>query len=355
MNYQSCPPSKYTLRDKTGFDDFSTGRVGFVPEVIGFTFVDSKHDLEALYKFRNDFERTQFVSKESSEKRTGLSSALEKLVVEDRKTKNIVKGVVLRRIGDSLGKHLPDLTGVVHETSKDEFVTIPADDDSKRIFEGIYLYLKEWKDPSKAEEKFREIKSDWDDLINRINGLSKEITEFEKLADESIPLTHGLEADKNKIASIGKDLGNYQTKISPYTKFLLSTFIEKTIEVVEPKLNEIEKRFKEFQESVKDEIEEYKSAFKSVNTFEKDTFLWINKSKDKIQKEIQEKFKNVCLDFTQDGKINLENVPNPDSFIENVGEISDELQILGEINESVKQCKTKAKEINKNLREWGAR
>ncbi|MCK4595413.1 hypothetical protein KAT73_01420 [candidate division WOR-3 bacterium] len=349
------PSSKYILSDKTGFDEFKAGRVGFVPEVIGFSFVDGKNDWEVVYEFRSKFEKTQFIRKESTDKKTGVPSAVEKLVVVDKKAKDITTGAVLKRISRSFGKQLPDLNEVVDETGKDEFVTIPVDDDSERIFEGIYLYLKEWKDPSKAEEKFREIKSDWDDLINRINVLSGEIAEFEKLADENILLTHSLVADKTIIASIGKDLGNYQTKISPYTKFLLSTFIEKTIEVVEPKISKIEKRFGEFQDSLKDKIENYKGAFKSVNSFGKDSFVWINKSKDEIQEEFQQKFKDICQDFTKGGKIDLENVPDPDSFIESVGEISDELQILGEINESVKQCKTKAKEINKNLREWEAR
>ncbi|MGB2726951.1 MAG: hypothetical protein WBD09_00540 [Halobacteriota archaeon] len=347
------PRSKYTLGDKAGFEEFKTGRVGFVPEVIGFTFENSKHDLEALHKFRGLFESTEFVKAESGRKGTGVPTALEKLVVEDKKT--IRKSKVLERISDSFSKHLPDLIEVADQTNKEEFVTIPEDDDSKRIFEGIYLYLKEWKDPTKAEEKFREAGSDWDELTSRINKLSDEIKVFEKLADENILLTHSLESDKTKIISIGKNLGDYQTKISPYTKFLLSTFIEKTIEVVEPKLNEIEKGFVGFQYSVKDKIEEYKSAFKSVDAFEKDTFLWINKSKDEIQKEIQEKFKNVCLDFTQDGKIDLENVPDLDSFIDDIKEINDGLQILGKISESVEQCKIKAREINKKLREWEAR
>jgi len=349
------PSSKYILRDKTGFDEFKAGRVGFVPEVIGFSFVESKNDWEAAFKFRSDFEKTQFIRKESTDKKTGVPSAVEKLVVVGKKTKGITTGAVLKRISDSFSKHLPDLTEVVDEISKDEFVTIPADTDSERIFEGIFLYLKDWKDPSKAEERFRKAKSDWDGLKNRIDKLSEKIRKFEKLADENIPLTHSLEADKTIIANIGKMLGNYQTKISPYTKFLLSTFIEKTIEVVEPKLNGTEKRFGEFQDSLKDKIETYKSAFENVKTFEKDTFVWINNSKDEIQKEFQQKFEDVCQDFTKGGKIDLENVPDAESFIESVEEIAEELQILGEINESINQCKTKAQKINKKLGEWEVR
>ena len=349
------PSSKYILRDKTGFDEFKAGRVGFVPEVIGFSFVESKNDWEAVFKFRSDFEKTQFIRKESTDKKTGVPSALEKLAVEGKKGKGITTGAVLKRISDSFSKHLPDLTEVVGEISKDEFVTIPADTDSERIFEGIYLYLKDWKDPSKAEERFRKAKFDWDGLKNRIDKLSEKIRKFEKLADKNIPLTHSLEADETIIVNIGKMLGNYQTKISPYTKFLLSTFIEKTIEVVEPELSEIEKKFREFQDSVKDKIETYKSAFENVKAFEKDTFVWMGKSKDEIQKEFQQKFKDVCQDFTKGGKIDLKNVPDAESFIESVEEIADELQILGEINESIKQCKTKAQEINKKLREWEVR
>ncbi|PIZ12811.1 MAG: hypothetical protein COY53_08055 [Elusimicrobia bacterium CG_4_10_14_0_8_um_filter_37_32] len=349
------PSSKYILSNKTGFDDFKTGRVGFVPEITGFSFVDGKNDWEVIYRFRDEFEKTQFIRKESTNEKTGVPSAVEKLVVVDKKIKGITTGAVLKRISHSFSKYLPDLNEVVGEISKDEFITIPADDDSEQIFEGIFLYLKEWKDPSKAGEKFREVKSHWDELRSRIDELSKKMREFEKLTDENSLLTHRLEADKAIIVNIGKILSNYQTKISPYTKFLLSTFIEKTVEVVEPKLNEIEKRFSEFQNSVKDKIEEYKSAFENVEAFEKDTFVWINKSKDEISKEFQQEFKDVCQDFTKEGKIDLENVPDAELFIVSVEEIADKLCILGGINECIKQCKTKALEINKKLGEWEAK
>lgn len=343
---------KYTLNDKTGFDEVA--RVGFVSEVIGFSFVDGKNDWQAIHKFRSEFEKTQFLSKESKSKQTGVPTAVENLVVVDRKTKSVTLGAVLRRISDSFGKHLPDLIEVVDEISKDEFMTIPADDESAKIFEGIYLYLKEWKDPSKAEEKFQQAKSDWNGFTIRIRKLSEKIEEFEKLVGKNILMTHILQSDENIVAAIGKMLGDYQTKISPYTKFLLSTFIEKTIEVAEPKLNEIEKNFAEFQSSVNDRIEEYTSAFGNIETFEKDTFEWINKNKDDAKKEFQQKFLYICQDFTKGGKIDLAHLPDAVPFVEGVGEIADELRTLGEINDAVKECKKNSERINEKLKEWEA-
>jgi len=345
------PPAKYILRDKTGFDP----KIGFASGVMGFAFVDNKNDWEAIYKFRNEFESTQFVQAESSKKQTGVPTALENLAIEDRKTKTISTGAVLKRVSDSFDKHLADLKEVVEEINRDEFVTIPADEDSKLIFEGIFLYLKEWEDLSEAEEKFQEKKSNWDGLISRTNKLSAKIKEFEKSTNENIPLTHSLEADKTKIASIGKILGEYQTKVSPYTKFLLSTFIDRTIEVVEPKLNQVDKNFKGFLYSVEDEIKRYRSNLNNIEAFEKDTLEWMNKSRDEIQDEFQQKFKEVCQELTKGGKISLENVPDVTIFIESVREIADELQILREINEGIKQCKTRAEEINEKLREWEAK
>lgn len=347
------PISKYTLGDKTGFDPFKENRVGFVPEVIGFAFIDGKNDWEALHKFRQNFESTQFIHKESTGKKTGVPTALENLVVADKKIKGITTGAVLRRISDSFRKHLSDLTEVVDEINKEEFIRIPADSDSEQIFEGIFLYLKEWKDPSKADENFREAKNVWDELASRIDRLYNKIKEFEKVADENILLTHSLEADKILIGNIGKLLGEYQKKISPYTKFLLSTFIVKTVEVVEPKLNVIEKKYGEFQNSIKDTIEEYKNTLKNIETFEKETFKWINKSKVELQKEFQKNFEDVCKEFTKNGKIDLEKTHDTDSFINDVEEITDELQLLLEINESMKHCKAKAQEINEMLENWG--
>jgi len=343
---------KYILGDKTGFDEFRAGRVGFVPEVIGFSFVDSKNDWEAVYKFRNEFKSSQFIQKESTSKRTGLPTAVEKLVVYDKKTGGFSKGAVLKRISDSFSNYLPDLTEVVNETNKDEFVSIPADPDSERIFEGIYLYLREWKDPSKAEEKFGEAKSNWSKLRNRISDISKKIREFEKLTDERILLTHCLEIDETRIANIEKILDDYQTKISPYTKFLLSTFVEKLREVLEPKLNEIEKRFSSFKNSLEDKIKEYKAAIESVQDFEDDTFVWLNKSQEEIQNEIIENFSNVCQNFTKGGKIDLESIPDTEPFIEDLKGIIEELQTLDRINESIKQCKEMAQKINEKLRNW---
>lgn len=349
---QKLPSQKYSLNDKTGFDDFKVGRVGFVPEVIGFSFVDSKNDWQALHKFRSEFEKTQFLSKESKTKQTGVPTAIENLVVTDRKTRNVTLGAVLRRISDSFRKHLSELTEIADQTSKDEFVTIPADEDSAKIFEGIYLYLKEWKDTSKAEEKFREAKSSWDGLASRVHKLSEKMREFEELGYRNIVLTHCLEADEDIITYIGKMLGDYETKISPYTKFLLSTFLERTIDVAEPKLNEIEKNFVELQDNLKDKIGEYTSAFNNVEAFESDTFEWINKTKDELKKEFEQEFLNVCQDLTKGGKIDIENLPDTIPFIEKVEEIAAELQTLGEINSSLKECKKEAQEINEKLKEW---
>lgn len=344
-------PAKYILKDKTGFDP----KIGFASSVWGFAFVDNKNDWEAIHKFRQEFENTQFVRAQSKEKQTGVSTALENLIIEDRKTKALSTGAVLRRVSDSFGEHLPDLGDVVEELNKDEFVTIPADEDSKLVFEGIFLYLKEWKDPSKAEEKFQKEKSNWDGLISRIDKLAIRIEEFEKSTDGNIPLTHSLEADKTKIASIGKILGEYQTKTSPYTKFLLSTFIDRTIEVVEPELNKIDKNFGGFLYSVGDGIKRYKGNLGNIDVFDKDTFQWVNKSKNEILGEFQQEFKNACQVLTKGGKIGLENIPDTDAFIESIGEIADELKVLGEIDTNMKQCMTKAEEINEKLRKWEAK
>jgi len=344
------PATKYTLGDKTGFSEFSSGRIGFVPEVIGFAFVDAKNDWEAMYKFRKEFEGTAFVSKESANKKLGLTTALENLV--GKKMKVISTGVALKRINDSFGKHLPDLMELVEELNKDEFGTIPADEDSQLIFKGIFLYLKEWRDPSKAEEKFREEKSNWDSLLERVKGLSTKIGDFEKGGGKNIFLTHSLEADKTKLENIGKILSECQTKISPYTKFLLSTFIDKTVEVVEPKLNEIGKKFMEFQDSVKYKIGEYGDNFKNIETFDKDTFEWINKSKDGIGKEFQQRFKEACQELTKGGKIDLDNIPDVGLFDESVGEIIDDLETLLKIDENIKQCKKITQEINDKLLKW---
>ncbi len=347
------PSQKYILKNKTGFDEYKVGRVGFVPEILGFSFVDGKNDWKALYEFRKEFENTRFIRTLSTDKKTGVPSAIEKAIVAEKRGNNITIGAVLKRVKESFHEHLPDLREVVSEVSKDEFKEIPSDEDLKPIFEGIYLYLKEWSDSSKAEEAFRNAKNKWNLLKNRVHKLSRKMNDFEKLTDKNILLTHPLKADENSILNIAKILDNYQNKIHPYTKFLLSTFVEKTVEVIEPKLSEFEKRFHEFKESVEDYIKTYISQFNAIQNFDPDTFKWIGKKMEKIREEFDEKFKEICRELTRGGRIDLQEVPSVDEFSENIREITGELQTLEEIDKSIRKVKEIAQKINEKLKKWG--
>ena len=343
------PAAKYMLRDKTGFDP----RIGFASEVMGFAFVDNKNDWEAMYKFREYFEKTEFIRAESTKKQTGVPTALPNLVVGSKKT--VLVGAVLRRISESFSEHLPALKEVVEELDYEEFTSIPVDEVSELILKGIYLYLRDWKDPSEASVRLQKAKSDWDVLINRMGKLSEKIKVLENYAGKNIQLIHSLEVDKGSITNIGKVLEEYQTKLYPYTKFLLSTFADTTREIIEVKLSQIEKSFQQFVSSVLNEIQRYISGVEGIKGFEKDTFLWMNKTKDEIQREFQEELQNACQQLTKGAKLNLENIPDVTDFVERVSEIADELQILTDIDENIKHCKTRGKEINKKLRVWEAK
>lgn len=45
---------------------------------------------------------------------------------------------------------------VTEDINSDEFTTIPSDEDCELIFRGLFLNLREWKDPSKAQERLEE-------------------------------------------------------------------------------------------------------------------------------------------------------------------------------------------------------
>ena len=60
----------------------------------------------------------------------------------------------------------------------------------------------------------------------------------------------------------------------------------------------------------------------------------------------------MCQELTQGGKLNLESVPDVTVFANSVSEVADELQILVDVDQSVKQSKSAAKEINSKLRAW---
>lgn len=343
------PSPKYILRDKTGFDS----KIGFAAEVMGFAFVDNKNDLEAIYKFRQEFEKAQFVRSESTRKQTGVPTALQNLVVETKG--KISVGAVLRRVNESFSKHLPDLANIVTELDLDEFKSIPTDESSELIFEGIFLRLNEWRDLSAASETLRESIFDWDALVKRINKLSESKKGFENLLDRNILFTDSLENDKARISNISKIINEFQVKISPYTKFLLSEFMDITRGIIEVKLNEIEKYFQQFRYGVEDEINRFRRGLEGIKNFETDTFEWIGKTKGAVKSEFQEELKNACLELTQGGKLNLESVPDSTVFANSVSDVADDLQILVDIDHSVKQCKSSAKEINSKLRAWEAK
>jgi len=340
------PSPKYVLRDKTGFDS----KIGFAAAVMGFAFTDNKNDLEVVYKFRQEFEKAQFVRSESNKKQTGVPTALQNLVVETKG--KISVGAVLRRVNESFSKHLPDLVDIATELDRDEFSSIATDESSELILEGIFLYLNEWRDPSAASETLRESISNWDAVVDRINTLSKNKREFENLLDRNILFTDSLENDTDRISNISKRIYEFQLKISPYTKFLLSEFMDITRDIIEVKLNEIEKYFQQFRYSVEDEINRFRSGLEGIKRFEKDTFEWIDKTKGEVKGEFQEELKNACMELAQGGRLNLESIPDLTEFADSVSKVADELQILADIDQSVKQCKSAAKEINSKLRAW---
>jgi len=290
------------------------------------------------------------VRRESTAKLTGVPTALQNLVVTSKA--NVSASALLRRVRDSFSIHLPDLKDVVDELDKDEFKTIPIDEASELVFEGIYLHLRAWKDPSEASEKLRGEKANWGSLVGRIEGLSARMKAFEEMVDENIRLTHSLEADRVKIANLGKILHAYETKLSPYTKFLLSTFADTTRRIIEVKLSEIEKSFQEFEYGVEDEIKRYRSSFESVTSFERDTFALVKKTKDEIRTEFQEQFRNACERLTMGARLHIEDIPDTTEFIEGVTDATAELQILADIDGDVRQCIAEAKQINTRLRAW---
>ena len=103
---------------------------------------------------------------------------------------------------------------------------------------------------------------------------------------------------------------------------------------------------------MEDEINRFRSGLEGINGFEKDTFKWIGKTKGEVKSEFQGKLKNACQELTQGGKLNLESVPDVTVFANSVSEVADELQILVDVDQSVKQSKSAAKEINSKLRAW---
>ena len=341
--------SKYLLKDRTGFDS----KIGFAREVMGFAFVENKQDWEALYEFRKTFEKTEFVRRESTSKLTGVPTALQNLVVEAKG--KILPAALLRRVNESLNKHLPDLRDVVKELDMDKFASIPVDEPSKVVFQGIYLFLKDFHDPSISVERLREAQNAWDRMVSRMETLANNIVELEKLFYGKMILTHPLAVDQTRITSMSKIVASRESKISPYSKFLLALLMNATREVVEPELNKIEKRFQEFKNDVEDDTNRYAAVLKSFDSIDDDTFQWLGKSKTQVLDECAERIQNACEQLLQGGKLSLENVPDLTNFMESISEIADDLETLSEIDNSISISKAKAKEIGRKLQTWGAK
>ena len=185
--------------------------------------------------------------------------------------------------------------------------------------------------------------------------LANNIVELEKLFYGKMILTHPLAVDQIRITSMSKIVASRESKISPYSKFLLALFMNATREVVEPELNKIEKRFQEFKNDVEDDTNRYAAVLKSFDSIDDDTFQWLGKSKTQILDECAERIQNACEQLLQGGKLSLENVPDLTNFIESISEIADDLETLSEIDNSMSISKAKAKEIGRKLQTWGAK
>lgn len=343
------PSPKYVLRDKTGFDS----KIGFAAEVMGFAFVDNKDDVEAIYKFRQEFEKTHFVRSESTKKQTGVPTALQNLVVEIKGKTSV--GRVLTRVNDSFGKHLPDLASIVAELDLDEFKSIPTDESTQLVFEGIFLRLNKWRDPSAASEALQVSLSDWSVLVKRIDKLSTSENELEDLLGRNIVFADSLQSDKTRISNISDVVTQYQFRISPYTKFLLSQFMDITAGIIEAELNKIEKSFQQFRYSIEAESRRFQSGLKGIRGFEKDTFKWTGRTEGELRNQFEAELKKACMELTQGGKLDLESIPDSAEFADNISGLADELQSLADMDQSVRCCKSVAKDINAKLRAWDRR
>lgn len=339
------PVPKYALRDSTGFD----GKVGFFEEVLGFAFVDSQTDWDAILKFREGFEKTEFLKSESNRKGTGVPTALPSLVDLKGSPK---QPALLKRMKDSFDRYIPRLKEIVKEVDKARFISIPHDENAKKAFTGLYYYLQEYGDNSTGSEHFRKAKESWNGLSVRADKLSKGMREMEKRVQDSLKLTHALENDKQQLISIENVLNSYEKRISPYTKFLFASLIRGTTPILEKKLIELEKDYTKFRDDIEDEVNRFQAGFEELDQFDEDTYKFLNKKKEELVAEFQSRLKVVCQKVGSGGKVSLENVPDLDNFNAELGELADELGTLSDINESLQQAKNIANVINKKLQAW---
>ncbi|MBI2852421.1 MAG: hypothetical protein HYX84_04905 [Chloroflexi bacterium] len=125
--------------------------------------------------------------------------------------------------------------------------------------------------------------------------------------------------------------------------------------IIESQLNEAEKCLQEFKDGVEDELARYETGTESIGTFDKDTFEWVRKSESEVRDEFRLELQHACQQLVHGGKLSLETTPDLTSFMESVGGIADELEILSDINETLRQAKVKARDIGKKLQAWEAK
>ena len=343
-------PKKFELRDKTDFDQVKTGRIGFSSEIMGFAFASKDDDLQLFNSLKEQLGKSNFIRSVLTEKKTGIATAIETMVV---KRKVVSLGAILKRVSESFdGQSIESLRLLAHHVTQEQFASIPSDRDLEVIFNGLFLYLNKWDDNSDAEAQLAKAKKSLTEIIDRIGSLETDISDFHTKSNNTLELIFALSADKNLLLEISSALSKYRNKVSPYSKFLFSMFIEKICETIEPSMSGYEKRKAEFVMGTATTIDRFNEAIKSVEDFDSNTFEMIGISKGNVTSEYIEKFKEACKQISVTGKVDLSSQIDFGGFIEEVEMLSEELAQLYEVDEKIRKMKVIAGETNEMLNKF---
>lgn len=338
---------KFSLNDKTDFEKIRTGRVGFSSEIVGFAFAAKYDDILFFNSIKDILSKSLRIKNSLSEKNTGVTTAVETMVV-GRKTPSL--GSSLKRIAEAFDKQsIENLRPIAEVLTPHDFISIPADKDLEVVFNGIFLYLQEWKDNTDSDSELNGKMSIFKTIIKRIATMESDISDFGKKTHGYLQLIFPLSNDRASLEEIETTLSKYRPKLTPYSKFLFSKYLEKICETLEFILSGYEKNKIQILETLNNTLIRFNEALQQIQDFDRSTFTLLEVKSDQLNSEYLQRFKEACRSIPQSGNMHLDSQPEYGNFLDEVDDILMELDKLKEFDESVIKVIEIAIETNKHL------
>jgi hypothetical protein len=292
---------KYLLRDRKGFGDLQSRRIGLAEDVIGFAFVDGDSDLRIMAQLKDAVESSKHLKEELKTKKSGILTALETMVVENATSRRIERSSVLERIRTQAQTWLESqgLRLLAQHVEEEDFCRIPGEEFEKMVFKGLYRFFTSDRESAEAQKRLKEVARRMREIRNRVTGVEKGLEDLQDLSRGKLYLSHFMKEDVASLNSVCKIVESAKGETCTYTKLLIAEIVEEVAVGFEKHVDELEKHFNSFSKTLKRYLEElhrlYVSVFESEDV-SSNMFEMLQTTRSNAERDFEEEFDEVCRD-----------------------------------------------------------